>query len=291
MSYDTVKPPSNGWLGVCLPVRTTHPARPPHPAAKPLRPNVAFRSISRMQSGRNSGSLQEGRSKPCPGRKPTQRQAWPAGDQLWFNSRIFAGDKSGVAGVELATASEPPARQPRIWGPSPFGRRPPPPLSCDLRLNHASLRSAPATQASCPSWDTTNHGGVQREVSFSVTIGTPAPTPLLEPEAPGTVPGAMLTRRVSMENNGVTLFARHPRPACVTRHSMLERTRAWYLGACHRQPGPIVKAGISKESVSRKLRNGTDMSSNTRHTLRNCDTAAVRTRAVSRARADSSLIT
>src|SRR5208337_899242 len=30
----------------------------------------------------------------------------------WFNSRIFAGDKSGVAGVELATASKPPARQP-----------------------------------------------------------------------------------------------------------------------------------------------------------------------------------
>ena len=29
----------------------------------------------------------------------------------------------------------------------------------------ASLRSAPATQAFCPSWDTTNHGGVQREVS------------------------------------------------------------------------------------------------------------------------------
>ena len=27
-----------------------------------------------------------------------------------FNVSIFAGDKSGVAGVELATASEPPAR-------------------------------------------------------------------------------------------------------------------------------------------------------------------------------------
>jgi hypothetical protein len=39
----------------------------------------------------------------------------------WFNSRIFAGDKSGVAGVELATASEPPARQPRIWGRRPSG--------------------------------------------------------------------------------------------------------------------------------------------------------------------------
>ena len=31
------------------------------------------------------------------------------------------GDKSGVAGVELATASEPPARQPRIWERRPSG--------------------------------------------------------------------------------------------------------------------------------------------------------------------------
>src|SRR5271157_3726704 len=90
-----------------------------------------------MPSGPNSGSFQEGTSKHWPCQKPTQRQAWPAGDQAWFNSGIFAGDKSGVAGVELATASEPPARQPRILGASPFGRRPQPPLSCDLRLNHA----------------------------------------------------------------------------------------------------------------------------------------------------------
>src|SRR5271157_3950934 len=32
-----------------------------------------------MQSGPNSGSLQEGRSKHWPCRKPTQRPAWPAG--------------------------------------------------------------------------------------------------------------------------------------------------------------------------------------------------------------------
>jgi len=42
-------------------------------------------------------------------------------DQAWFNSWILAGDKSGVAGVELATASEPPARQPRVWGRRPSG--------------------------------------------------------------------------------------------------------------------------------------------------------------------------
>ena len=60
-------------------------------------------------------------------------------DQAWFNSRIFAGDKSGVAGVELATASEPPARQPRIWGRRPPGVDPshPDTLSCNPLLNHA----------------------------------------------------------------------------------------------------------------------------------------------------------
>jgi len=42
-----------------------------------------------------------------------------AQSEAWFNSRILAGDKSEVAGVELATASEPPARQPRIWGRRP----------------------------------------------------------------------------------------------------------------------------------------------------------------------------
>src|SRR5208283_311987 len=34
-------------------------------------------------------------------------------------SATRAGDDSGVAGIELATASEPPARRPRIWGRSP----------------------------------------------------------------------------------------------------------------------------------------------------------------------------
>jgi len=34
---------------------------------------------------------------------------------------VFAGDKSWVAGVELAAAIEPPARKPRIWGRRPPG--------------------------------------------------------------------------------------------------------------------------------------------------------------------------
>jgi len=65
------------------------------------------RSISRMQSGRHSGSLQEGRSKPWPGRKPTQRPAWPAGDQAWFNSRIFAVTRAGWLGSNWQQLASP----------------------------------------------------------------------------------------------------------------------------------------------------------------------------------------
>ena len=42
-------------------------------------------------------------------------------NSAWFNLSIVAGNKSWVAGVELATASEPPARKPRTWGRSPSG--------------------------------------------------------------------------------------------------------------------------------------------------------------------------
>ena len=46
-----------------------------------------------------------------------------------------------VAGVELASASEPPAREASDLGASPSGRRPQPPLSlrCNLLLNHARM--------------------------------------------------------------------------------------------------------------------------------------------------------
>jgi len=47
-------------------------------------------------------------------------------DGAWFNFSIFAGDKSWVAGVELATASGPSAEASDL-GASPFGRRPQPP--------------------------------------------------------------------------------------------------------------------------------------------------------------------
>ena len=46
--------------------------------------------------------------------------------------------RAGWLGVQLATASEPPARERRIWGVA-FWRRHQPPLSCDLLLNHAQI--------------------------------------------------------------------------------------------------------------------------------------------------------
>ena len=56
----------------------------------------------------------------------------------WFNVSIFEVDKSGVAGVELATASEPPARTPRIWGRRPSGVDASRPLTRNLLLNLAA---------------------------------------------------------------------------------------------------------------------------------------------------------
>jgi hypothetical protein len=53
---------------------------------------------------------------------------------------MFLGDKSWVAGVELATASEPPARQPRIWGRR-FG-------TCDTLLNCVVPRGSSTTTGS-----------------------------------------------------------------------------------------------------------------------------------------------
>jgi len=48
----------------------------------------------------------------------------------WFNFSIFAGERSWVAGVELAAAGEPPARKPRIWGRRPPGVDPSHPVDC-----------------------------------------------------------------------------------------------------------------------------------------------------------------
>src|SRR5208283_6054070 len=50
---------------------------------------------------------------------PNAIGAWGVGRATL--SANLAGDDSWVAGIELATASEPPARRPRIWGRCPSG--------------------------------------------------------------------------------------------------------------------------------------------------------------------------
>src|SRR5271157_1093412 len=110
-----------------------------------------------MQSGPHSGSLQEGTWNHWPCRKPTQRQPWPAGDQAWFDSRIFAGDKSGMAGDRAGDSQRAPSASALDLGASPFWHRHQPPLSCDLRLNHAAFlmqnkpifRVAPGRDSGC----------------------------------------------------------------------------------------------------------------------------------------------
>ncbi len=65
---------------------------------------------------------------------PASRAGWMPTS---FNFSAFGGDKTWVAGVELAPAGEPLAHKPRTLGASPFGRQPQPPLRCDLLLKHA----------------------------------------------------------------------------------------------------------------------------------------------------------
>src|SRR5271166_1213359 len=63
--------------------------------------NLAFRSISRMQSGANSGSLLEGRSKHWPCRKATQRLSgklfvgWAHARRVGRSTHQFPGKSGG----------------------------------------------------------------------------------------------------------------------------------------------------------------------------------------------------
>src|SRR5271166_5018542 len=90
-----------------------------------------------MQGGRNSGSLQEGRSKHL---------AMPEADAEASLARRGSGmvqlldlrgcqERGGWGRV--GNSERAPSAPASDLGASPFGRRPPPPLSCDLRLNHA----------------------------------------------------------------------------------------------------------------------------------------------------------
>ncbi len=74
----------------------------------------------------------------------------------------------GVAGVGLATVSEPPARQPRIWGVA-LGRRPQPPLSCNLRLNHA--RGQTRIRLQLVNFDSLTSDGLVRQPAIEPSLG------------------------------------------------------------------------------------------------------------------------
>ena len=72
--------------------------------------------------GGQAGDHQKRQSHPLSGAPET----WLAPNVIgaWGVTTLSAnraGDESWVAGIELATASEPPARRPRIWGRCPSG--------------------------------------------------------------------------------------------------------------------------------------------------------------------------
>src|SRR5208282_4244709 len=84
-----------------------------------------------------AGDYQKRQGHPLSG----ARETWLAPNVIgaWGVTTLsanLAGDESWVAGIELATASEPPARRPRIWGRCPSGVDPSHPLSCNPLLNH-----------------------------------------------------------------------------------------------------------------------------------------------------------
>jgi hypothetical protein len=97
-----------------------------------------LRVRSRAAEGRPSADRNEPVDECVPGFALDRELDIKAG----FNFGLFAANKCWVAGVELATASEPPARRPRIWGRRPSGVDPSHPLRCNLLLNFADINSS-----------------------------------------------------------------------------------------------------------------------------------------------------
>jgi len=89
--------------------------------------------ISRHDACGRRGGAGQGGHLPEP-EKSGVPAAVNARKAAWFNFSIFAGDKSWVAGVELATAGEPPARKPRIWGGVALRASTPATPRCNLLL-------------------------------------------------------------------------------------------------------------------------------------------------------------
>ena len=89
-----------------------------------------------MPSGPNSGSFQEGTSKHWPCQKPTQRQLARRGSGMVQLPDLRGRQERGGWG-RAGDRQRAPSAPASDLGASPFGRRPQPLLSCDLRLNHA----------------------------------------------------------------------------------------------------------------------------------------------------------
>jgi hypothetical protein len=127
----------------------------------------------------------------------------------WFNISIFAGDKSWVAGVELATASEPPARRPRIRGRRPSGVDP---LRCNLLLNRACISLARpffftaaiylVAGIAAAAWaDDARPQPAVETYEWSVWVGSPAQVSLNSTRAyKNAMPGVVGTSRPKLED-------------------------------------------------------------------------------------------
>ena len=107
---------------------------PPKFSKKPE--NVAFRGVSCMQMDAISSRTSRGDRSTGPAGSRLRDQLGPQGIRQGSTRGSSRVTRAGWLGVQLATASEPPARQRRIWGVA-FWCRHQPPLSCDLLLNHA----------------------------------------------------------------------------------------------------------------------------------------------------------
>ena len=116
--------------------RNSHRQNAPSADRSVVRPPAASCYYQRKRSGEESKPV----AHPCrgPGGQAgdhQQRQGHPLSGarETWLAPNVIgawgvttlsanlAGDDSWVAGIELATASEPPARRPRIWGRCPSG--------------------------------------------------------------------------------------------------------------------------------------------------------------------------
>src|SRR5208337_2618200 len=95
--------------------------------------NVAFRGVSCMQMDAISSRTSRGDRSTGPAGSRLRDQLGPQGIRQGSTRGSSRVTRAGWLGVQLSTASEPPARQRRIWGVA-FWRRHQPPLSCDLLL-------------------------------------------------------------------------------------------------------------------------------------------------------------